>query len=83
MWNVYDDSRFKKAFRITKETFLYMLGQIRHVIECNTVNEIPISPEQRLAICLFRLGRGDYLYTIAEMTGLGTSTICSIVSEIS
>ena len=83
VWNVYDDSRFKKAFRITKETFLYILGKIRHVIERNTVNEILISPEQRLAICLFRLGRGDYLYTIAEMTGLGTSTICSIVSEIS
>ena len=47
-----------------------------------TVTEEPIPPELRLAICLYRLGRGDYLYTIAEMSGLGVSTVCSIVQEV-
>jgi hypothetical protein len=28
------------------------------------------------------LGRGDYHYTIAEMVGLGVSTVCSIVQEV-
>jgi hypothetical protein len=28
------------------------------------------------------MGRGDYYYTIAEMVGLGVSTVCSIVHEV-
>ena len=46
------------------------------------VTEEPISPEFRLAIALYRLSRGDYYYTIAEMTGLGVSTMCTIVNEV-
>lgn len=84
VWNNYSDARFKKTFRVSKRTFLYILDHIRHVIEHDSVNEAPVSPEQRLAICLYRLlGRGDYYYTISEMTSLGVSTICSIVIEVS
>lgn len=46
------------------------------------MTEEPISPEFRLAIALYRLLRGDYYYTIAEMTGLGMSTVCTIVNEV-
>ena len=48
----------------------------------DTVTEEPISPEFRLATALYRLSRGDYYYTIAEMTGLGVSTVCTIVNEV-
>ena len=41
-----------------------------------------MSPECRLGVCLYRLGCGDYYYTIAELTGLGESTICSITIEV-
>ena len=47
------------------------------------MTEEPISPEFRLAICLYRLGRGDYLFTISEMTGYGAATCCKIVIEVS
>ena len=53
-----------------------------HQLSIQTVTEEPLSPELRLAICLYRLGRGDYLYTIAEMAGLGVSTVCNIVQEV-
>ena len=33
-----------------------------------TVTGDPVSPKLRLALCLYRLGRGDYLYTIAPQT---------------
>ena len=46
------------------------------------MTEPPISPECRLGICLYRLARGDYFYTIAEMVGLGVATVCSIVKEV-
>ena len=81
--NNYSDARFKKTFRITRATFLYILSRIRHRLERQTVTEEPISPELRLALCLYRLGRGDYYYTIAEMSGLGVSSVCTIVREVS
>ena len=37
----------------------------------------PISPKMSLAICLYKLSRGDYNYTISEMTGVGKSTVIS------
>ena len=30
VWNTYSDARFKKLFRVSKGTFLFILGQIRH-----------------------------------------------------
>lgn len=36
----------------------------------------------RLGLCLYRLGRGDYYYTIAEMSGVGISTVSTIVHDV-
>ena len=72
--DTYSDRRFKKTFRVSKATFQYILSHIGYDLEKETVTEIPISAEFRLAICLYRLGRGNYHYTIAEMAGIGLST---------
>jgi hypothetical protein len=79
----YSDSRFKKTLRISRATFRYILERIEPVLARETLIEDPISPDERLAICLYRLGRGDYYYTIAEMAGRGVSTVTSIVDEVS
>lgn len=78
----YDDNRFKKNFRVTKATFILLLDSIRIDLQKEVVTELPIPPEVRLAVCLYRLGRGDYLHTISELTGLGTSTVCEIVVDV-
>ena len=83
VWNNYSDARFKKTFRVTRATFLYILSHIRHRLDRQTVTEEPISPELRLALCLYRVGRGDYYFTFAEMSGLGVSSACTIVQEVS
>ena len=70
VWHQYSDARFKTLFRVSRATFLFILSRIEHDLERETVTEEPISTAFRLAICLYRLGRGDYYYTIAEMTGL-------------
>ena len=49
----------------------FILNRIAPFLIPQTVTEEPITPALRLAICLYRLGRGDYLYTISEMSGLG------------
>ena len=82
VWTKYSDARFKKTFRISRSTFKFTLNRIGPFLSRQTVTEEPLPPELRLAICLYRLGRGDYLYTIAEMAGLGVSTVCNIVQEV-
>ena len=82
VWNTYSDTRLKKTFRVSKATFNFILGRIEHDLQRDTVAEEPIPPAFRLAVCLYRLARGDYFYTIAEMTDLGNSTVCGIVSEV-
>ena len=82
VWDTYSDARFKKTFRLSRTTFTYILNRIKHRLECKTSAEDPIAPELRLGLCLYRLGRGDYYYTIAEMVGLRVSTVSSIVQEV-
>ena len=82
IWNTYSDDCFRKTFRVSTSTFNYIFCRIRHKLERQTVCEEPISPECRLAICLYRLGRGDYYYTISEMVGLGQSSVSTIVNEV-
>ena len=80
--SAYSDGRFKKTFRISRATFKYILGKIETRLLRQTITEVPISPACRLAICLYRLGRGDYFYTISELAGCGRSTVCGIVNEV-
>ena len=68
VWNTYSETRFKKTFRASKATFNFILSRIEHDLQRDTVAEDPIPPAFRLAVCLYRLARGDYFYTIAEMT---------------
>ena len=78
----YDDARFKETLRVSRETFLYILDAIRPDLERESVGGSPLSPELRLGICLYRLARGDYYYTIAEMAGIGEATVCTTVIEV-
>ena len=50
----YSDERFRKSFRITRGTFFCIIKKIQHLLIKDTVAENPISPEQRLAVCLYR-----------------------------
>lgn len=79
--DTYDGNRFFETFRMSRETFDYILGHVRVQLTKKSVTEEPISPDFRLAITLYKLARGDYIYTIGEMCGLAKSTICVIVSE--
>ena len=82
VWSTYSEKRFKETFRISRSTFMFLLGHIRNLIEKDTITEEPISLEGRLAICLYWLARGDYYFTIAEMAGIGERTVGYIVNEV-
>ena len=82
VWETYSDAQFKKTFHVSRQTFLYILSKIEGNLLRQTLTEEPISPVFRLAICLYRLSRGDYLYTIVEMVGRSRSTVGVVVSEV-
>ena len=82
VWSSYSNRLFKNSFRVSKKPFAYFLKHTGTDLEKNSLTEDPITPEYRLAICLLRLGRGDY-HTILELTGLGTATDCNITLEVS
>ena len=77
----YDDKRFYETFRMSRTTFYHILDKISDQIEKQRVAEEPISPDFRLVVTIYKLSRGDYIYTIGQMCGLAKATVCTIVSE--
>ena len=55
VWNNYSESRFKKTFRVSRKTFQNILQPIRRRLAKETIDKEPVSPEERLAVCLYRL----------------------------
>ena len=72
VWKTYSEDRFKKTFRLTKETFQFILDRIYHLLKKQSITEDAISPESRLGVCLYRLGRGDYYYTFLSMAHMAS-----------
>ena len=82
VFNTYDDQCFNSCFRISRETFNFILNRIGHHLTHDTTAEEPISPQERLGLYLYILSRGDYYHTIAEMTGRGSTTVQCITQEV-
>ena len=80
--NSYNEEIFKEMFRMSRGTFYYILGKIEPVIVKEHNVEAPIPPDMRLAIYIYKLTRGDYNYTIAEMAGVAKSTVCQIIIDV-
>ena len=79
---LYNEERFKQAFRISRNTFHYILQKAGPaILKKDTVVGL-ISPDERLAITLYKLGRGDYNYTIGEMTSYTESTVSCLIKEV-
>ena len=62
--NDYSDKRFKENFRVSKETFYFIFWKICSDTEKKETAETPISVEMHLGVCLYKLSRGDYNYTL-------------------
>ena len=52
---MYNDARFKQTFRMSRETFYFILRKIEHEITKQFVTEIPIPAETRLAVVFISL----------------------------
>ena len=83
IWENYCDERFKTIFRVSRETFTNILGFIHDDLQRKYLCETPISPEERLGIYLYCLGRGDYYQTTSDLTSRGIATVRNITQDVS
>ena len=82
VWIYYTKATLKSSFGVTRGTFTYILDVSSLYLQRETLAEDPISPDERLASFLHKMGRGDYIHTVAELFGVGDSTVCNIVLEV-
>ena len=81
VWTEYSDTRFKETLRVSRGTFVYILYQITQELERKSLNKRPLSPDFRLAICLYKLSRGDYYFTISEHAYICLAPLCDLMRQ--
>ena len=57
VWDTYSVERFKYTFRTSRKTFTYILSFVSDKLQKEFITEEPLSPEMRLGLCLYKLGR--------------------------
>lgn len=74
---------FKSRLRINKQTFRVLCDELRILLEReNTVMCTALSVEERVAICLYFLGSTSEYRAVADLFGVGESTVCETVHEV-
>ena len=78
-WN---DQEFKGNFRVSRETFLYLVSELQLDLRKKEFLRCPVPVEQRIAIALWRLGTNVEYRTLSHLFGVGLSTVCCIVHQV-
>ena len=78
----WSDTEWKENFRLSRATFRFLCRVLQPRLErCHTVRQ-PLSHEERVAICLWRLGTNTEYRTISHLFGVGLSTVCVCVHDV-
>ena len=78
----WSDKEWKQNFRISRSTFQFLCQQLKPYLQRQHVVRKPLTVEQRLAICLWRLGTNIEYRTISHLFGVGISTGCRVVHDV-
>ena len=74
--------RMKKSFQSKLQSeqsnICLYFAKVRNKIDKYHLTEDPIPAELRLAVCLYRLGRGDNLRTVSELVVVGKFTVVAL-----
>ena len=79
----WSDKEWKQNFRITRETYCYLCDKLQPYLQKQLAMREPLSVAQRVAITLWRLGTNVEYRTISHLFGIGLSTVCVVVHEVS
>eukprot|EP00057_Strongylocentrotus_purpuratus_P005496 XP_003731101.1 PREDICTED: putative nuclease HARBI1 [Strongylocentrotus purpuratus] len=81
--DTFEQEDWLSHFRMSWQTFNFLCGQLRPIIQkMDTKFRVAIRVEHRVAITLWRLATNVEYRTIAQMFGVGTSTVCCIVHQV-
>ncbi|XP_037508710.1 uncharacterized protein LOC119385317 [Rhipicephalus sanguineus] len=76
------DQHFRQAFHVSPTTFRYLVESCRPSLERQTTNmREAISVEKRVAVGMYRLCSSAEDRTIADLFGIGRSTVNSVFRE--
>lgn len=77
----HDDAFFKSNFRITRTSFNKLLNLLSGLEKEDSKWRKAIPIDKRVAIALYALGSAAEYRSIGNLFGVGTSTVCQIVSD--
>ncbi|XP_017470382.1 PREDICTED: putative nuclease HARBI1 [Rhagoletis zephyria] len=75
------DDFFKHNFRLKRRAFQKLCSFLDHIKKKETNFQNSICLEKRVAIALYALGSSAEYRSIANLFGVGKSTVCTILSE--
>ena len=78
----WSDTEWKQNFCISRATFRFLCRELRPFLQQREVVLAPLSVEQRVALCLTRLGSNSELRIISNLFGVGLSTTCIVLHEV-
>ena len=78
----YDDDLWYTNFRVSKNTFEYLLNMIRNIYRADTTMRSAIPPKRRLALTLYFLASTAEYRTIGNLFGVSASFVCVCVRVV-
>ena len=80
----WDQDSFKKRLRVYRDTFVFILGEIKYLIvkEPTRMKPDPTPPATQLALCLYKLAHGCTFLTVGDLFGVAESTAHLIFQNV-
>lgn len=75
------DKQFKDNFRVTRSTFGYLVRELICLKKMDTYYRKAISLDKRIAVSLYMIGSSSELRTVANLFGIGLSTLHQMMFE--
>lgn len=72
---------FKNAFRVDRQTFDFLVNNLKHLKRADTTWREAIPLNKRIAVSLYALGSSAEYRTIASLCGVGRSTVGEMTLE--
>uniref|UniRef100_A0A3Q3K840 DDE Tnp4 domain-containing protein n=1 Tax=Monopterus albus TaxID=43700 RepID=A0A3Q3K840_MONAL len=81
--NNFDDKQWKEHFSMSRSTFEYVLQLVKDTLKQKTTRwRKPIEPRRRLAVTLWWYATPSEYRTISGLFGVGLSTVCVLVRQV-
>ena len=83
-YQYWDHQSFKKRFRVSRNTFQYILEEIEDLLQKEATRMVPhpTTPAAQLALCLYRLAHGCTFLTVGDLFGVAESTAHCIFHDV-